>query len=66
MTTAATGGYPPTWHDVAEIRALRTTPNEWARLISWRADMQVKGWKLLRVNTRHDQMVVVFGRTRPR
>lgn len=57
--------YPDAWDRVAEIRVFRTNPNEWERLIAWRGDMRRKGWKLLRVNTRAEELTAVFGRTRP-
>jgi hypothetical protein len=57
--------YPPSWEEVAELRVFKTTPDEWTRLIAWRADMRRKGWKLLRVNTEEHEMVAVFGKTRP-
>lgn len=56
--------YPPSWDQVAEVRVFRAAVAEWERLISWRADMKRKGWKLLRVNTRDTEITAVFGRTR--
>ncbi len=56
--------YPAAWNDVADIRVFRAAPNEWTRLISWRSDMRRKGWKLLRVSTKENEMIAVFGRTR--
>ena len=40
--------YPPQWEQVADLRVFRTTAQEWQKLIGWRADMQKRGWKLLR------------------
>jgi len=57
--------YPPSWERVAELRVFKTSPDEWTRLIAWRADMRRRGWKLLRVNTEENEMVAVFGKTRP-
>ena len=56
--------YPPHWESVADLRVFRTTTQEWAKLISWRADMQQRGWKLLRVSSDGPEMVAVFGRTK--
>ena len=56
--------YPAAWDEVAEIRVFRAKAGEWERLISWRADMKRKGWKLLRVNTGDTEITAVFGRTR--
>ncbi len=56
--------YPLDWEDVAELRVFRTTEERWQRLIGWRAEMQRKGWKLLRVSADGGEMVAVFGRTK--
>ena len=60
----AADAYPQAWDEVAEIRVFRASQSEWQRLISWRSEMGRKGWKLLRVNTKHSQIVAIFGRTR--
>ncbi len=57
--------YPETWEQVAELRVFRTTAKRWQRLIRWRADMGRKGWKLLQVSANKDEMLAVFGRTKP-
>jgi len=31
------------------LRIFRTTAEQWEKLIAWRADMNQRGWKLLRV-----------------
>lgn len=41
-----------------------TTPQQWEKLIGWRADMQRKGWRLLQVSADSVDMVAVFGRTK--
>ncbi len=56
--------YPETWERVAELRVFRTTVERWQRLISWRADMQRRGWRLLRVDSKDNELHAVFGRTR--
>lgn len=56
--------YPKDWEQVADLRVFHTTPQEWEKLIGWRADMQRRGWRLLQVFSRTDDMVAVFGRTK--
>lgn len=56
--------YPPDWEKVAELRVFNSTPKEWTKLISWRAEMKRKGWKLLKVTTGPSRMIAIFGRTR--
>jgi len=56
--------YPPQWEAVADLRVFRTTAKEWEKLISWRADMGKRGWKLLRVSSDGPEMVAIFGRTK--
>ena len=56
--------YPHDWERVAELRVFRTTPQEWARLLGWRAEMKRKGWRLLQVSSAAEDMVAVFGRTK--
>ena len=56
--------YPNDWERVAELRVFQTTPDEWAKLIGWRSDMQRKGWRLLQVSSEASRMVAVFGRTK--
>ena len=56
--------YPPHWEQVADLRVLRTTAQEWEKLIEWRADMRKRGWKLLRVSSEGSEMVAIFGRTK--
>jgi hypothetical protein len=57
--------YPVDWERVADLRVFRTTHLEWSKLIGWRGDMQRKGWRLLQVSSDSDNMVAVFGRTKP-
>ena len=64
VTDRTSDSYPAAWNEVADIRVFKAAPNEWTRLISWRTDMLRKGWKLLRVSTKENQMIAVFGRTR--
>ena len=56
--------YPIAWERVAELRVFHTTPQQWEKLIGWRADMQRKGWRLLQVSADSVDMVAVFGRTK--
>ena len=56
--------YPKDWEQVADLRVFHTTPQEWEKLIAWRADMQRRGWRLLQVFSQTDDMVAVFGRTK--
>lgn len=57
--------YPLTWEQVAELRVFRTPHAAWERLIAWRADMRRHGWRLLRVTSDADELVAVFGKTKP-
>jgi hypothetical protein len=56
--------YPQQWESVADLRVFRTTNEEWEKLISWRADMRRRGWKLLRVTSEGRELVAIFGRTK--
>ena len=56
--------YPAHWESVADLRVFRTTTQEWAKLIGWRADMKERGWKLLRVSSDGPELVAIFGRTK--
>jgi hypothetical protein len=56
--------YPQHWESVADLRVFRTTNEEWEKLISWRADMRRRGWKLLRVTSEGPELVAIFGRTK--
>jgi hypothetical protein len=56
--------YPADWERVADLRVLRTTVQDWEKLISWRTDMRRRGWKLLRVSHDGPELVAVFGRTK--
>ena len=56
--------YPQQWETVADLRVFRTTNEEWEKLIGWRADMQRRGWKLLRVLSEEAELVAIFGRTK--
>jgi len=56
--------YPESWEHVAELRVFRTGVKEWEKLISWRADMRKRGWKLLRVTHDDAELVAVFGKTK--
>src|SRR6266567_2429868 len=47
-----------------DLQVVRTTTQEWEKLIGWRADMRKRGWKLLRVASEGTEMVAVFGRTK--
>ena len=42
---------PPHWEQVADLRIFRTTAEQWEKLIAWRADMNQRGWKPLRVSS---------------
>ncbi|MFI5235433.1 MAG: hypothetical protein ACHQXA_06970 [Gemmatimonadales bacterium] len=57
--------YPATWERVAELRVFRTPQAAWERLIAWRGDMRKRGWRLLRVTSDADELVAVFGKTKP-
>jgi hypothetical protein len=59
-----TDRYPAEWERVAELRVFHTTAAKWEKLISWRSDMQRKGWRLLQVSSATDEMIAVFGRTK--
>jgi hypothetical protein len=56
--------YPAAWEQVADLRVFRTTTQEWEKLISWRADMRKRGWKLLRVSSEGTELIAIFGRTK--
>jgi hypothetical protein len=56
--------YPPQWETVADLRVFRTTNEQWEKLITWRADMGKRGWKLLRVSSEGPEMIAIFGRTK--
>ena len=56
--------YPPHWENVADLRVLRTTAQEWEKLITWRTDMRKRGWKLLKVTSEETEVVAIFGRTK--
>ena len=62
--TSPSKPYPAHWEQVADLRVFRTTAQQWEKLIGWRADMQKRGWKLLRVASEGTEMVAVFGRTK--
>lgn len=63
--SAAEQPYPLNWERVAELRVFRTPQAAWERLIAWRADMRKRGWRLLRVTSDADELVAVFGKTKP-
>jgi hypothetical protein len=56
--------YPLEWERSAEIRVLRARVNDWQKLLSWRADMGKRGWRLLDVHSEGDQLTAIFGRPR--
>jgi len=56
--------YPDEWESVAELRVFRATAGEWDKLITWRADMTRRGWRLLKVNSDEHELVAVFGKTK--
>jgi hypothetical protein len=58
------GHYPPSWENVAHLRVFRTSTGDWDKVVSWRADMVKRGWKLLRVSSDAEEIVAVFGKTR--
>jgi hypothetical protein len=60
----STKPYPPQWEAVADLRVFRTTTQQWDKLITWRADMRKRGWKLLRVSSEGLEIVAIFGRTK--
>jgi hypothetical protein len=62
--TSPSKPYPAQWEQVADLRVFRTTVQEWEKLIGWRADMQKRGWRLLRVASEGTELVAVFGRTK--
>jgi hypothetical protein len=62
--TNRTDHYPRSWEHVAQLRVFRTSTGEWDKVVSWRADMVKRGWKLLRVSTDAEEIVAVFGKTR--
>lgn len=66
-TATASGDhpYPTTWERVAELKVFRTQASAWERLIAWRTDMRRHGWRLLRVTSNRDELVAVFGKTKP-
>jgi len=49
---------------VADVRVFRTSAMDWEKLITWRADMRKRGWKLLKVTSDDSELVAVFGRTK--
>ena len=57
--------YPEHWERVAELRVFRAPHAAWERLIAWRNDMRKLGWRLLRVTSEKDELVAVFGKTKP-
>ena len=56
--------YPRSWENVAHLRVFRASTGEWDKVVSWRADMVKRGWKLLRVSSDAEEIVAVFGKTR--
>jgi hypothetical protein len=64
ISSAKASPYPPDWERVAELRVFHSTPEEWEKLISWRSDMQKKGWRLLQVSSGKAELIAVFGRTK--
>jgi hypothetical protein len=56
--------YPVKWENVAHLRVFRTTPGDWSKVVSWRADMIKRGWRLLRVSSNAEEIVAVFGKTK--
>jgi hypothetical protein len=56
--------YPESWDRVADVRVFRTSAKDWEKLITWRADMRKRGWKLLKVSSDDAELVAVFGRTK--
>jgi hypothetical protein len=63
-SSPASAPYPPHWATVADLRVFRTTNEQWEKLITWRADMVKRGWKLLRVSSEGSEMIAIFGRTK--
>jgi hypothetical protein len=63
-STDAGRPYPAEWENVADLRVFRTTPSEWEKLIAWRADMNKRGWKLLKVTSDDRELVAIFGKTK--
>ncbi|HEY7027690.1 MAG TPA: hypothetical protein VH438_08805 [Gemmatimonadales bacterium] len=49
---------------MADVRVFRTSAKDWEKLITWRADMRKRGWKLLKVSSDDSELVAVFGRTK--
>ena len=56
--------YPESWDRVADVRVFRTSAKDWEKLMTWRADMRKRGWKLLKVTSDDSELVAVFGRTK--
>ncbi len=56
--------YPADWEEVAELRVFRAPEDDWIKLVTWRADMHKRGWRLLKVNSDTGEVVAVFGRTK--
>jgi hypothetical protein len=56
--------YPAKWESVAHLRVFRASPGDWAKVVSWRADMVKRGWRLLRVSSDAEEIVAVFGKTK--
>jgi hypothetical protein len=56
--------YPADWESVADLRVFRTSAEDWQRLVSWRQEMQRRGWRLLRVTHDGPELIAVFGRTK--
>ena len=42
----------------------RTSTGEWDKVVTWRADMLKRGWRLLRVSSDNEEIVAVFGKTK--
>lgn len=57
--------YPDQWERVAELRVFRAPHAAWEKLIAWRNDMRKRGWRLLRVSSDNNELVAVFGKTKP-
>ena len=56
--------YPAKWESVAHLRVFRTSSGEWDKVVSWRADMVKRGWRLLRVSSTAEEIIAVFGKTK--
>jgi len=65
-STQAPAHFPASWQEMADLRVLKTRPEEWDKLSTWCRDMTRRGWSLLKITTTSAELLAVFGKTRAR